>query len=156
MKPFLIPPHERYDQHIHKADIGNEQLSGALSRLGLSATDCNATKLSGGFQNSNYLINSGSQKFVIRFYSTDKETAMREFGVLSFLADKSVAAPKIRSVLNWMAKLLSLWILLRVSCFKTSSFKGKSLIFESFPLSVNSSQKFIPLNCQDRALLGKR
>ena len=90
-----IPPHERYNQHANKAEISTFHIENALVRLGLNPIQCKVKKLTGGFQNANYLIEQDQQKLVLRFYSTDMQTALREVGVLQFLANHDVRTPKV-------------------------------------------------------------
>jgi Ser/Thr protein kinase RdoA (MazF antagonist) len=89
------PPHERYNQHANKAHISPVQIENAIARCGLTPSECSIRKLSGGFQNANFLVEQDRRKLVLRFYSTKKETALREVGTLQFLANHDVKTPKV-------------------------------------------------------------
>lgn len=91
----MIPPHERYNQHINKSDLALSLIEKSLVECGLNPQTPSIHKLSGGFQNSNYLVEANQQKIVLRFYSTDLNTALREIGILRFLKKREIKAPAV-------------------------------------------------------------
>lgn len=91
----MIPPEERYNHHTEKNDVSEMQIKKAIMSLGFNPDPFQFQKLSGGFQNANYLIQQDQKKIVLRFYSTNKQIAVRELGILRFLAQHNVKVPKV-------------------------------------------------------------
>ena len=71
----IPPPEDRFDQHVDRAEIPVEVLVETARRHRPSLPRPVFHKLSGGFQNANYSVEAGGEKFVLRFYSTGAATA---------------------------------------------------------------------------------
>ena len=90
-----IPPQDRYSQHAASADISVSLIEEALSQRGGRFRGASFMKLSGGFQNANYLVEKNGERMVFRFYATGSETARREMGLLKFLSNTQIPVPRV-------------------------------------------------------------
>ncbi len=94
-----IPPHERYSQHAAALKVSKDDLDEAVKKYGLDPTAIHSKKLSGGFQNANFLVEDArGKKHVFRFYSEAGNVAQREADILRFLQTKKVNTPEVRDL----------------------------------------------------------
>ena len=89
-----IPPSERYDRHANSGDLPESLILQAILEFGLNPGEVQATRLSGGFQNSNYVIHDSQRNLVFRFYANGVDTAQREIGLLYLLQNQDVKTPR--------------------------------------------------------------
>lgn len=95
-----IPPAERYSQHPKSGDISPARLERIAVRHPGRSERPFFRKLSGGFQNANYLVERGEERFVLRFSSEGTGTARKESGLLNFLAGQGIRAPRVLNLLE--------------------------------------------------------
>lgn len=91
----FIPAKERYSQHAKTLSCESQLLSDVVLRYGHPSMDWQFTRLAGGFMNANYLASAKDQRFVVRLYSTDGDTATRECDLLKYVASHGVLVPKV-------------------------------------------------------------
>lgn len=92
-----IHPKQRFSQNAKSKTTPPETIARALAEFGLSPSG-EARKLSGGFMNSNFVVEENGRKLVFRIYSTDMITARREFDMLKFLESRPVRVPRVHAV----------------------------------------------------------
>lgn len=88
-----IHPHERYNQHDLKQEFDEARLIATAKQMFGTTESVRFKRLSGGFQNTNYLATCGNECYVFRYYSSGREAFERESSILRFLSDTSVNAP---------------------------------------------------------------
>ena len=96
----FIPPKERFSQHEKSASTPPATLKAAVAAFGMDPAATEVRRLSGGFMNANFLATDRQQQIVIRVYSTDRNTAAREFDLLRFLEARPITAPRALAVID--------------------------------------------------------
>ena len=91
----FIAPKERFSQHAGSLSVGPCILTGALLAYGREPDRAEFRRLPNGFMNANFVATVDGERFVVRVYSTDAQTADRECDLLMFLASTAVAVPRV-------------------------------------------------------------
>jgi len=92
--PF-IAPQDRFSRHANSQNCDPDTLRKAVSQYGRPPERCRFERLAGGFMNANYQVSLDGEKFLLRVYSTDTDTANRECDLLAFLSTRPVRVPKV-------------------------------------------------------------
>jgi aminoglycoside phosphotransferase (APT) family kinase protein len=90
-----IPPEERYNHRDAAEKISFASARTLAKRLIPQKDVQDILRLSGGFNNANFLLDYGTDKFVLRLFSGGSEIAEREVAVLGMARKAGIKVPKV-------------------------------------------------------------
>jgi aminoglycoside phosphotransferase (APT) family kinase protein len=90
-----IPPEERYNHRDSAEKISVDSARTLAKRLIPQKDVQHVVRLSGGFNNANFFLDYGTDKFVLRLFSGGREIAEREVAVLGIARKAGIKVPKV-------------------------------------------------------------
>ncbi len=93
-----IQPKKRYSQSLTKRSKQHKNIIQIAKGFGFNSKELSVESLTGGFMNSNYLVQDANNKAVLRASATNEETTRKEGALLNLVRSKGVKAPKFLDI----------------------------------------------------------